>query len=63
MLDRYRVGLFAAWHSAAFARQRRMPQLERVMRKFDRRQPDQQTPEQMLAAVKSLAAAWGVKEA
>lgn len=59
--DVYRAGLWTAWHAAAFARQKRMPDLARLVRRFDGRQPAEQSPDEMLEQVKLLAASWGVK--
>lgn len=55
--------LFLAWHVAALSRDPELPKLEEILIDEDKKpEPKQpQTPEQMVAACKMIAAAYGGK--
>ena len=61
-VEGYRRALWAAWHVAAFSRQKRMPNLARVMRRLDKRAPEKNTPEQLLSMVQMINVAFGGKD-
>ncbi len=58
----YRRDLWAAWHVAAFTRQKRLPNLARIMRKLDDRAPEKKSPEQLLMAIEMINVAFGGKD-
>ena len=58
----YRRALWAAWHVAAFSRQKRLPNLSRIMRKLDDRAPEKDTPEKLLTAIEMINVAFGGKD-
>ncbi len=51
--------LTVAWHTEAFARQRRLPKLEKILK--DVRKPSKKTNSRSDAILKAMAAAKGVK--
>lgn len=58
-LGEWKRGLWTAWHTSLFDRQKKLPRLQGVMDRMDKRTPKKQTPDQMLAAVKMITAAFG----
>lgn len=48
--------MWAAWHAAAFSRSKRVPNLERILRRIGRRQVDRKTPAQLLRIVEKINA-------
>ena len=61
-LAAYRRALWAAWHVAAFSRQKRLPNLARIMRKLDQRGPERQSPKKILMMVEMINSAFGGKD-
>lgn len=51
---RVEEALFLAWHTEAFARTKRLPALAKVLSGEERQTIRAQTPEQMLAVMRSL---------
>lgn len=59
----YKIAVFGAWHSAVFARQKKVPNLEKIMRRFDRSEPVKpQSAASLLAKVRALNAAFGGRD-
>jgi len=58
----YRRALWAAWHVAAFSRQKWLPNLARIMRRLDDRAPEKRSPEQLLTVIEMINAAFGGKD-
>ncbi|GAH06867.1 unnamed protein product [marine sediment metagenome] len=46
--DQYKLAAWQAWHMAAFSRTKKLPDLEKLMRKIGGEKPKQQSPKQML---------------
>jgi len=56
----WRRALYGAWHAAHFARQKKIPDLDRLMRKIGKLPPaPKKTPEQLLRIAEMLNAAFG----
>ena len=47
---------------AAFSRQKRLPNLARIMRKLEKRVPEQQSPKQILAMIEMINVAFGGRD-
>jgi hypothetical protein len=54
--DELRLAMWSAWHIAQLSRVKRMPPLERLMRKIGRRKVVRKTTEQLLATAKQITA-------
>jgi hypothetical protein len=57
--DRYRLSLWQSWHIALFTRQKRLSNLEHVLRRFDKRKPKRQSVAEMRNIVIAMNAAFG----
>lgn len=57
----YRLALYAAWHAAVFQRQKKVPDLAKLMKRLDNPQPEIKSPEILMRKVRVLAAAFGGK--
>ena len=57
--DPYRMAIFAAWHTAVFTRQKRIPPLQRVMGTGQQRPA---SPDVLMAKVQALNMAFGGKD-
>lgn len=59
--DGYRLALWTAWHTAAFARPKRMPGLSGLLRGIDRagRAPQRMTEAEMVQRIEIINAALG----
>lgn len=57
----FSLDVATAWHGAAFARAKKLPDLEKLLRRITGTQqaPRQQTPEEMLAIIERWTAAFG----
>ena len=55
----YKRTLYGAWHSAVFQRQKKVPDLAKLMDRLDNPVPQQQTPEVLMNKVKMLATVFG----
>lgn len=56
----YRLALWSAWHGALFARSKKLPDLDKLLRKISgRSQRVTMSTEQMLAKVEQLTALFG----
>ncbi|HSH44001.1 MAG TPA: hypothetical protein VK973_17895 [Arenicellales bacterium] len=54
-----RLAMWAAWHAASFQRAKRIPPLERLMRKIGRRKPARKSPQQLLRVAEQITALFG----
>ena len=54
--------MWGAWHVAAFTRSKRIPDLDRILRRLGGTAQPEQTPEQALALVVALNEAFGGKD-
>lgn len=54
--------MYAAWHQAAFSRQKRLPNLEKIMTKMGAEVNKQQTPQEMLRMAEMITVALGGKD-
>ncbi|WP_395674700.1 hypothetical protein [Inquilinus sp.] len=56
----WRRALFGAWHAAQFARAKKIPGLDKLMRRIGKLKPaPRKTPEQLLRIAEMLNAAFG----
>lgn len=56
----YRVALFAAWHAVALDRLKRLPRLEELMGRVDRRRkPSRLSPAEAATLLKMMQKAYG----
>ena len=60
MAEDWRRTLWGAWHSAAFARAKKLPDIAKIMRRMGGRKAPPQSPEQILASLKMIMAASGI---
>lgn len=59
----YKLGTYIAWHCALYARQKRLPELATIMKRFDTPAPVKpQSAAALLDKVRILNAAFGGKE-
>jgi hypothetical protein len=56
---RHQLALFTAWHAAAFSRVDRMPDLASLLEAVAGRAPEDQDPEEQMAAARAIALAFG----
>ncbi len=58
--SRHKENAWLAWHIACFSRQKRLPSLQSVMGKLDKKHPKaRQTPEEMLKVAEAINLALG----
>jgi len=55
----YKLALFGAWHAAVFQRQKRMPDLGKIMKRLDDPTPDVQPPDALMRKAQMLSAVFG----
>lgn len=48
------IAMWTAWHTAQFVRAKRIPPLERMIRKLGRRKQAPKTPQQLLAIARGI---------
>lgn len=56
-----RQAMWEAWHIASFQRAKRIPPLERLMRKIGRRKVEKKSPQQLLRIAEQITALFGGK--
>jgi len=59
---KYKRAMFSAWHSAAFSRQKKMPDLSKVMRRFDADPPKAPSPDLLMQKMMLLKSAFGERK-
>jgi hypothetical protein len=59
---KYKLALYQSWHSAAFARQKKMPELAKILRQFDGPPPAPPTKNALFQKMLALNAAFGGKD-
>lgn len=59
-IERDKSNLALAWHVEAFARSKRLPKLEKLLRQIERQKLPEQTPDDMLEVLRSIDGGQGM---
>lgn len=59
----YKIAVFGAWHGALYARQKRLPELGKIMRRFHSTSPiDPPSPKTLLAKARAITRILGGRD-
>lgn len=55
----YKLALFEAWHTAVFQRQKKLPNLSKIMKRLDQPTPIKCTPDELARKARQITLAMG----